>query len=117
MNIKGLTWGGTKTGDYDETVSFFRDKLGMQVDDEQSGFTSFKLPNGDKFEVFGPQESDHDFFTTGPVIGFEVESVEQSRAELEQAGVEFIGATQAEGEYQWAHFRGPDDNVYEIASG
>jgi catechol 2,3-dioxygenase-like lactoylglutathione lyase family enzyme len=117
MRITNLVWGGTRTDRFDETVSFFRDVLGMKVADTQSGFASFKLPGGDKFEVFGPDDSDHDHFKTGPVIGFGVEDVDAARAELEGAGVEFIGPTRSEGEYVWAHFRGPDGNVYEIALG
>ena len=115
MGASGIVWGGIRTERFDDAVAFFTDVMGLPVDEKQSGFASFKLANGDKFEVFGPEDSDHDFFTTGPVIGFGVEDVDATRSQLEDAGVEFVAPTQAEGEYRWAHFRGPDGAIFEIA--
>jgi predicted enzyme related to lactoylglutathione lyase len=114
VEVKGLTWSGTRTDSFDQTVKFFRQVMGLDLDNEQSGFASFKLANGDKFEVFGPDDRDHTFFTTGPVVGFGVDDVEAARKELESHGVEFMAPTRSEGEYRWAHFRGPDGNIYEI---
>lgn len=116
MDANGLVWAGTRTENFDESVKFFRQVMGLELDNEQPGFASFKLPSGDKFEVFGPKDRDHSFFTTGPVIGFGVGDVDSARSELESAGVEFLAPTQSEGDYSWAHFRGPDGNVYEIGS-
>lgn len=115
MKVKSLSWGGTRTERFDETIRFMQSVMGMELVAQQRDFASFKAGQ-DKFEVFGPDESDHDFFTTGPVIGFGVDDVDSARAEMEQAGVEFIGVTHNEGAYKWAHFRAPDGNVYEISS-
>ena len=115
MDAAGIVWGGIRTERFDEAVAFFREVIGLPLDEQQRGFASFKMPSGDKFEVFGPEDSDHDFFTTGPVIGFGVDDVDATRSQLEDAGVEFVAPTQAEGEYRWAHFRGPDGLVFEIA--
>jgi predicted enzyme related to lactoylglutathione lyase len=111
----GLVWGGTRTERFDETVKFFAEVMGFELDEQQPGFASFKLSNGDKFEVFGPEDEDHAFFTTGPVIGFGVDDVDSARARLESVGVEFLAPTQSVGDYRWAHFRGPDGNVYEVS--
>ncbi|MDQ3986374.1 MAG: VOC family protein [Actinomycetota bacterium] len=116
MKIKTIGWGGTRTENFSEMVGFLRDVLGLDVSDEAQDFVSFRLGDGTKFEVFGPEEKDHDFFTTGPVVGFGVDDVDEARTELEKAGVDFIGPTHSEGQYKWAHFRGPDGNVYEIAT-
>ncbi len=116
MEVTGITWAGTRTSRFEETVRFFRDVMGIELVGEQSGFASLKMPGGDKFEVFGPDDTDHDFMTTGPVVGFGVPDVDAARAELEGAGVEFIGPTNSDDGYRWAHFRGPDGNVYEITS-
>lgn len=116
MKVTGLTWAGTRTDRYEETVSFFADVLGIDLVDREHGFASFKTARGDKIEVFGPGDAEHDFMTTGPVVGFGVDDVDAARSELEGAGVEFIGPTCNEGDYRWAHFRGPDGNVYEITS-
>jgi len=57
----------------------------------------------------------HEHFTTGPVAGFLVEDVEGARAELEKAGISFIGPVHRYDEHSaWSHFVGPDGNVYEI---
>jgi catechol 2,3-dioxygenase-like lactoylglutathione lyase family enzyme len=116
MEITGITWAGTRTTRFDETVQFFRDVMGVDLVDQQEDFASFRTGDGDKIEVFGPAERDHDFMTTGPVVGFGVADVDSARTELEKAGVDFIGPTHGEGDYRWAHFRGPDDNIYEITS-
>ena len=116
METTGLVWAGTRTERFDEMVRFLGDVMGIERDNEQAGFVSFKTSSGDKFEVFGPDDPDHDFMTTGPVVGFGVADVDAARSELEEAGIEFVGPTQSEGDYRWAHFRGPDGNIYEITS-
>jgi catechol 2,3-dioxygenase-like lactoylglutathione lyase family enzyme len=117
MDVTGITWAGTRTERFEETVRFFRDIMGIEPAGAGGGFASLRMKSGAKMEIFGPDDPDHDFMTTGPVVGFGVTDVEAARAELERAGIEFIGSTQSEGEYRWAHFRGPDGNVYEITSG
>jgi predicted enzyme related to lactoylglutathione lyase len=82
--------------------------------DHQAVFT---LPDGANVEVFGPGDPDHDHFSTGPVVGFFVEDIAAARAELERAGVELLGPLGGTPETgQWAHFRAPDGNVYELTS-
>jgi predicted enzyme related to lactoylglutathione lyase len=115
MKVSALTWAGTRTDRFDATVRFFEEVMGIELEETQAGFASFRTQEGDKFEVFGPEDTDHDFMTC-PVVGFGVDDIESARAELEGAGVEFIGPTQREGDHAWAHFRGPDGHVYEITS-
>ncbi len=43
-----------------------------------------------------------------------MDDVEEARAEMEAAGVEFLGPVQRSEGAAWSHFRGPDGNVYEI---
>ena len=117
MRVNKISWGGTRTENFSEMVGFLRDVMGLDVVDETEDFVSLRLGDGAKFEVFGPTEKDHDFFTTGPVMGFGVDDVDEARAQMEQSGIDFIGPTHSEGPYKWAHFRGPDGNVYEIATG
>jgi catechol 2,3-dioxygenase-like lactoylglutathione lyase family enzyme len=114
MDVTAIKWVGTRTDRFDETVRFFGEIMGIELTDQDETFASFKTSGGDKIEVFSEDESDHDFMTTGPVVGFGVPDVDSARAELERAGVEFIGQTHSEGDYRWAHFRGPDGNIYEI---
>jgi len=84
---------------------------------EEPAFTVLLLPNGDKVEVFGPGDRDHEFFDAGPVAGFLVDDVRGARAELEAAGISFIGRVhEADDGGTWSHFRGPDGNVYEVTT-
>ena len=116
MEVIGLSWVGTRTERFEETARFFGEVMGIERDEEQPGFVSFKTPGGEKVEVFDTDEPEHDFMTTGPAVGFAVTDVDGARSELEAAGIEFMESTQREGDFRWAHFRGPDGNIYEITS-
>jgi len=86
MKAKGLVWLGTRTRNFDDTVRFFGDTMGLDVVHEEPDFTVFLLPNGDKVEVFGQGREDHAHFDTGPFAGFLVDDVRDARADLESAG-------------------------------
>jgi catechol 2,3-dioxygenase-like lactoylglutathione lyase family enzyme len=116
MEVTGLSWVGTRTESFDEMARFFGEVMGIERDEEQPGFVSFKTPRGEKVEVFATDESEHGFMTTGPAVGFAVTDLDGARSELEAAGIEFMEPTQRHGDFQWAHFRGPDGNIYEITS-
>jgi len=47
---------------------------------------------------------------------FEVDDVEDARAELEAAGIELVGPTEADSAWSWMHARAPDGNLYAFAS-
>lgn len=122
MDVKRLSWLGTRTAKFDETKVFFRDVLGLSLVAEEPDFAMLRLPGGDHdyVEVFGPSDPDTTFYTTGPVAGFLVDDVEQARAELEAAGIELIGSIEWSARvenYGWFSFRGPDGNVYGVMQG
>jgi catechol 2,3-dioxygenase-like lactoylglutathione lyase family enzyme len=116
MRPIALEWIGTRTASYAPTVAFFRDVLGLPAGHVRSAFVRFDLPDGGSIEVFQPGgEEDHAYFTTGPVVGIQVEGFDEDRAELLSSGVELLGGVGGEaGDYRWQHFRGPDGAVYEI---
>ncbi len=116
MEVVGLSWVGTRTERFEETARFFGEVMGIERHDEQPGFVSFETPRGDKVEVFDKEESEHDFMSTGPAVGFAVTDIDAARSELETAGIEFMAPTQQQGDFRWAHFRGPDGNIYEITA-
>ncbi len=114
--IKGIVYVGVRTDKFDELNRFYKDVLGLTPDHYESGFSTYILPNGDKIEIYGsddPHSPAHDHFTTGPVVGFEVDDIEGSRKDLESRGIEFIGPIYGDNS-RWSHFRGPDGNIYEI---
>ncbi len=119
METRGIVYLGIKTDKFDDTVRFYQDVLQLKQDHFEPDFATFLLPNGQKIEIYGPTDphgENHASFTTGPVPGFEVEDIMSARAEMERAGIEFIGDIQGAriGGSRWSHFHGPDGNVYEI---
>lgn len=117
MEARGLVWLGTRTRRFDDTVRFLGETMGLRAVRDEPDFAAFELPNGDTVEVFGPADRDHEHFTTGPVVGFLVDDVREARADLEAAGIPFIGPVHEAGDGgSWSHFTAPDGNVYEITA-
>jgi hypothetical protein len=77
------------------------------------------LPSGDRVQVFAPGDPYFEFFSKqadGPVALFEVDDVHAAHAELIAAEIKVIGPIEQDKEWEWLHFRGPDGNLYELAS-
>lgn len=79
---------------------------------DEPGFWVYQLPDGRNVEVFAPDYPGKAHFTTGPVVGFAVRNLPEAVDELRDAGIELLG----EAGPTWQQFRGPDGNVYELAS-
>ena len=116
MHVKGLIWLGLRTTQFEEMVKLFRDVMGMQPIRDEPELAGFQLTNGTQVELYRPEEEFHAFFTTGPVVGFQVDDVDSARTTMEAAGIEFIGPIQRAGKTSWNHFRAPDGTVFEILS-
>ena len=116
MDVKGLSWLGLRTTQFEGMVTFFRDVMGMQPIRDEPEIVGFQMIDGTQMELYRPEEEFHAFFTTGPVVAFRVENVEAARATMEVVGIEFIGPIQRAGKTSWNHFRAPDGTVFEILS-
>ncbi len=114
MEVRAITWAGTRTERATEMVAFLEQVLGLSRSHEERGIVVLATTEGDTVEVFTPEEPEHQHFTTGPVAGFQVGDVEAGRGELEAAGVELLGPVMRGGGMVWQHFRAPDGNVWEI---
>ena len=114
MAVNGVGFVGMRTERLDETVRLFRDVIGAEAVREEPGLTGFRLADGTMFELYGPDDDFHAFFTTGPVVGFEVDDFDATHAAMVAAGVSFIGEIQAAGGRKWQHFHCPDGTVAEI---
>lgn len=100
-------------------MSLFRDILGLRIEFEHETTVELAAERGDRVQVFGPGDPYYDFFrahAAGPVALFEVDDVDAARRELEAAGIELVGPAEQDAEWTWIHFRGPDGNLYELAS-
>ena len=114
MRVEGLGWLGIRTERFEETARFFQEVMGLEETRRERDVVGFAFPDGAEMEVWRPEAEFHSFFGAGPVVGLRVDDVETARAEMEAAGVEFLGPVQHSEGAAWSHFRGPDGNVYEI---
>ena len=88
--------------------------MGLEETRRECDVVGFAFPDGAQMEVWRPEDEFHSFFGAGPVVCLRVDDVQEARAEMEAAGVEFLGPVQRSDGAAWSHFRGPDGNVYEI---
>ncbi len=115
MKVNGIAWLGVRTEKLDEMSELFEDVFGAELVAERDGFRAYDLQNGDTLELFSNEYATHKHFTTGPVAGFLVNDIFEARKEMEARGIEFIEDIAGDPQTsQWAHFRGPDGNVYEL---
>ena len=115
MRIIKLAWVGTRTGNAEPTVAFFRDVLGLRLELEQPGFWMLKLPDGSKVESSALTVRFNRHFTTGPVAGFLVDDIQTATAELRSADVEIVFESGVDDSGNaWVHFRPLDGNIYEF---
>jgi catechol 2,3-dioxygenase-like lactoylglutathione lyase family enzyme len=116
MQVKGLTWLGVRTTQFEEMKTFFREVMGMQPIRDEPEIAGFQLTDGTQVELYRPEETFHAFFTTGPVVALWVDDVDAARTTMEAAGIAFLGPIQRAGKTSWNHFRAPDGTVFEIWS-
>lgn len=115
MKVLSLGWLGVRTCHAKEMAAFYRDVFGLELLREDATSSRFRLANGTEAHVYVGSDPDHDFFGSGPVVGFEVESFRAAREALLKAGTELIyPEPQRMGGRAWQHFRAPDGNVYEV---
>ena len=114
MKVERLGWLGLRTDRFPETVEFFERTLGARVARRDPHRVMFELGNGDPIDVWDGEAPENTHFGAAPVVGFAVDDVDRARQELERAGVELIGPVQRGSGFAWAHFRGPDGNLYEL---
>jgi hypothetical protein len=110
----GLTWIGTRTIAFDETVAFFQDVVGLPLGALRPSFARFDLPDGGALEVFRPGGAlDHPHLTTGPMAALLVEDLDLAEEELRRHRVE-IFAKRRDGRAGSTHFRATDGTIFEF---
>jgi len=113
VKLKSIGWVGLRTAKFKEMTQFYQDVFGLHVAYERPNGFAFHLPNGDTIEGVEPPEDNP--FTTGPIPGFEVDNVASARAEMEAAGIKFIGPIRGGAPSNtWSHYYAPDGNIYFI---
>jgi catechol 2,3-dioxygenase-like lactoylglutathione lyase family enzyme len=115
VRVKGFSWVGVATDDFDRSMGFFRDLLGLEVWVEGDRQAILKSASGQQLEIFGKGDWEKTL-TASPVVAFEVDDIESAIGELRTAGIEIIGGTGRWNGYAWQYFRSPDGHVFELKS-
>ncbi len=112
--IQSIRFVGVRTDAVEAMSALFGDLLGAETVEKHGGGTRFRAADGAALDVYPADDPDHDFFGTGPVVGFRVDDFAAARARMIAARIAFLGEPQRAGGAIWNHFVGPDRNVYEI---
>jgi hypothetical protein len=110
MRILGLTFAGTASQHRSEMSLFLRETLHLEqvaVDGVEADL--FSLPDGSQFAVASPGGMGE----TARSIGFLVDDLDDALIVLANAGVHVGEKTENAGA-RYAHFRAPDDHLYEL---
>jgi catechol 2,3-dioxygenase-like lactoylglutathione lyase family enzyme len=115
MKAKSFSWVGIATDDFERSLRFFRDVLGLEpwVRGEEQAI--LKTASGQQLEIFGRDEREKEL-TASPVIAFEVDDLDAAREDLLSAGIELIGDVGRWNGFAWQYFRSPDGHIFEIKS-
>ncbi len=106
--------------DYEKSLAFYRDKLGLTINSQDTKYTDFKL--GDVlFAIFQKDEATtifpkgHMNSGGGAVIAFPVANIAEAIEELKNKGIEiFAGPKTMPWGQTVAYFKDPDNNILEI---
>jgi predicted enzyme related to lactoylglutathione lyase len=110
--VTGVDFVAIPTQDYDRAAAFYGETLGLPFRKRWDDMPAGEFQAGDvtlaimQMDAFGQE-----FRRNGAPLAFQVPDVEAARAELESAGVEFIGETYDSGVCRNAIFHDPDGNA------
>jgi catechol 2,3-dioxygenase-like lactoylglutathione lyase family enzyme len=118
VKVRRIAWVGIRTDEYDATVRLFRDVIGLPVEFAEAATTELSAGD-DRVQIFAPGHRYHGFFgehASGPVPLFEVDDLRAAQQKLEETGIRLVGSIERDANWEWLNFRGPDGNLYELAS-
>ncbi|MFC1789976.1 VOC family protein [Patescibacteria group bacterium] len=108
--------------DFEKSLSFYKDTLGLEVDSNEGKFANFKL-EGTSLAIFEKDEATAMFPKEnmgqggGSVIGFQVDDVKKTCKTLQDKGVKiFEGPKTTEWGQTVAYFKDPDGNIWEVSN-
>ncbi|MGI8611005.1 MAG: VOC family protein [Sphingomicrobium sp.] len=113
MRIKGFSWVGVGTDDYETSLRFFTQVLGLTVVESGDDQALLRVAPGQQLEIFGRDGRGKDL-NTPPTIAFEVDDVAEAARELVAGGAELIGDMGSWNGHEWQYFRTPDGYLFEV---
>ena len=82
MTVLKVDFVGFRTARLWETLSLFRDVLGIPVARQTEDLVGFRLADDTVLEIYGLGDAFHAFFSTGPVVAFRVDDFDKIRAAM-----------------------------------
>ncbi|MBU1133140.1 VOC family protein [Patescibacteria group bacterium] len=108
--------------DFEKSLEFYRDTLGLEVNSQEGKFADFKL-EGTSLAIFQKDEAtsmfpgNHMGTGGGVVLGFQVDDVEKACADLKGKGVDiFEGPKTTDWGQTVGYFKDPDGNIWEVSN-
>ena len=117
MISKGIIWAGLAVQDLPAAVLFYRDILGLPLKRQGEGWAHFEAGGGALFELYsGGEASDtpKDNHHQALVIGFLVDDLTASVADLQRRGVKFLAEIDGYRNQRWITFCDPEGNRLEL---
>ncbi len=115
IRVKGFSWVGVGTDDYETSLRFFTQVLGLTVEASGDRQAILRVAPGQQLEIFGAAGRGKDL-NTPPTIAFEVDDVAEAARALVAGGAELIGEMGSWNGHEWQYFRTPDGHLFEIKS-
>ena len=112
MRVEGADFAVVFVTDYPRAVEFYGGTLGLEHSQDYGRIPGGEFETGNlTLQVLDAAAVGREFAPRGHPIALRVANVGSARAELEAAGVEFIGETIDSGVCHQAPFKDPDGNV------
>jgi predicted enzyme related to lactoylglutathione lyase len=110
--VKGVDFVALQTKDFGRAMTFYGETLGLPraVHIPERGFGEFETGNL-TISIIDSEKMGMEHQASAGPVALHVDDVEQSRAELESAGVSFRGDTLDTGVCHMAFFADPDGNA------
>lgn len=107
--------------DFDNSVAFYKETLGLKVNYTEGKFANFKL-EGTELAVFEKEAAVAMFprkymkKSGGFLIGIQVENLSQACKKLKKKGIKFFeGPKETPWGQKVAYFHDPDENIWEVS--
>lgn len=113
ITVKGFSWVGVGTDDYEASLRFFTKVLGFTVEHSGDDQAILRVARGQQLEIFGRDGRGKEL-NTPPTIAFEVDDVAEAAPLLVAGGAELVGEMGSWNGHEWQYFRTPDGHLFEI---